>query len=77
MNDDEIAELLACVDVSDTMMEFLADISGVEPEDTHPQTLRAMARKYGISVEDLLYSLFADDEPMFNDDTWKNLTSDE
>ena len=73
LSDDEITSILDAFDVDDDTVNTLAWLADVSTKETRAQTLRAIAAQNNIEVEDLLYGWF-EDELVFDENTWKDLT---
>jgi hypothetical protein len=75
LDDDDIATILYA-EVGDEGMADMLAIVGIPATGNHVEDLKTMADGMGVDVEDLLYALFVEDEPLFTSDTWANLTED-
>ncbi len=76
LRDEDILTIINAEVGEEEFADMLAR-AGVPSTGNTVEDLRAMAEYGGVDVEDLLYALFVEDEPIFNDDTWSNLTNDE
>lgn len=76
LHDEDIITIVNAEVGEEEFAEMLA-MAGVPSTGNTVEDLRAMAFAMDVEVEDLLYALFVEDEPLFNDSTWANLTNDE
>ena len=74
LSDEEIARVLAASDAKPKDLAQLVELAGATPTGDAVGDAKAMAEQLGLEVEDMLYGLFAENEPLFNDDTWRDLT---
>lgn len=73
MRDDDIRTILD-VEVNDEEFDVMLLSAGVPQSGDRLTDFKALSTALGIDPEDLLYALFVD-EPLFDDDTWSNLTT--
>jgi hypothetical protein len=74
LQDEDIAAILHA-ELGDDFDRVL-NIAGVASTGDNVQDFKTLAYAMGVDVEDLLYALFVEDEPIFNEDTWSKLTND-
>lgn len=73
---DEDIRTIITVEVGDSGFAEMVDMAGIPSTGDSVEDLKAMAATMDVDVEDLLYALFVDeDEPLFNENTWTNLTT--
>lgn len=73
LHDDDIRAIINAEIGEEGMTQLLA-MFGTESSGDSVDDLKIMASNMGVEAEDLLYALFVD-EPLFDDDTWRNLTT--
>lgn len=74
LTDEEISEVLNAAGADPAVIVAIVEMSGVIPTGNAVADLRALAAEHDVEIESLLYGLFAEDSPLFNDNTWANLT---
>jgi len=73
LHDEDIATIIN-VEIGDEGMADLLAMVGLESSGNSVDDMKTMAGAMGVEAEDLLYALFVN-EPLFDDDTWTNLTT--
>jgi hypothetical protein len=71
---DEDIRVIIDVELGEDGISQLLTMVGAESSGDSVQDLKIMAGAMGVEAEDLLYALFVND-PIFNDDTWTDLTT--
>ena len=71
---DEDIRVIIDVELGDAGVEQLLSAIGAESSGDSVQDLKILAGAMGVEAEDLLYALFQE-EPLWGDDAWTNLTT--
>ena len=67
MTDDEILAALAASSADPRFLAYIVEASGVEPTGDAVADVRALAAAHDVQVESLLYGLFDEDSPIYQE----------
>jgi hypothetical protein len=76
MQDDDIRAILAA-ELDQDIFEIALLSHGLEYTGDNVSDFKRMADAMSVDAEDLLYALFVEEEDIFDEETWTNLTVDE
>lgn len=65
LNDDQIKEALNAYEADPELLAGAMRVAGVEPSGEAAADVRALAENFGLDVESVLYGLFDEDSPLY------------